>query len=318
MKNSYELLNSDLLKKRDYLNKIDYWLSVMNRTQGWHYDLDIIWLIKNLKKYNINEGSTILDAGAGLGITQFILASMGYNIISLDFSKREIPQLSKNIFEIDIDDQKIKGYKHDYMGSVNYNGYSKSDNYLNKLVDVLFKKNFEEKIILLKSILSNSYNKVFNILEKKKNHKNFGKIKFIRAPFHDMPLKNNEVDSIVSVSALEHSDLNLLTKNLKEFKRVTKKNNPILITTSSTSKSNDIYHDKTKGWCFSKKTLNKIISSKENIEFDYYDVEQNLLDNKFFRKRIPSYYTSDPESEFYKSSFNHLPYLPVGIKIFGD
>ena len=62
MKNSYELLNSDLLKKRDYLNKIDYWLSVMNRTQGWHYDLDIIWLIKNLKKYNINEGSTILDA----------------------------------------------------------------------------------------------------------------------------------------------------------------------------------------------------------------------------------------------------------------
>ena len=116
MKNSYELLNSDLLKKRDYLNKIDYWLSVMNRTQGWHYDLDIIWLIKNLKKYNINAGSTILDAGAGLGITQFILASMGYNIISLDFSKREIPQLSKNIFEIDIDDQKIKGYKHDYMG----------------------------------------------------------------------------------------------------------------------------------------------------------------------------------------------------------
>ena len=76
-----------------------------------------------------------------------------------------------------------------------------------------------------------------------------------------MLLKNNEVDSIVSVSALEHSDLNLLTKNLKEFKRVTKKNNPILITTSSTSKSNDIYHIKQKGGVF-KKTLNKIISLK--------------------------------------------------------
>ena len=40
--NSIELLNGDLLSDQEKLDEIDHWLKVMNRPQGWHYDMDII------------------------------------------------------------------------------------------------------------------------------------------------------------------------------------------------------------------------------------------------------------------------------------
>ena len=48
-------------------------------------------LIDNL---NLKKGSYILDAGAGLGPLQYILAARGYNIASLDFKKRKSPSKS--------------------------------------------------------------------------------------------------------------------------------------------------------------------------------------------------------------------------------
>ena len=91
----------------------------MNRPQGWHYDMDIIWLLNELDNAGIKQGATILDAGAGMGITQFILASRGYNILSLDFSPRSKP-LAEGIFDIKVLDQKKLDYQHDYIGFVDY------------------------------------------------------------------------------------------------------------------------------------------------------------------------------------------------------
>ena len=96
--NCLELLTPELLEDDVKLSEIDHWLNIMNRVQGWHYDMDIIWLLRELEKAGIKKGSTILDAGAGLGATQFVLAARGYNVISLDFSRRKFPILSRDIF----------------------------------------------------------------------------------------------------------------------------------------------------------------------------------------------------------------------------
>ena len=161
-KNNIEFLTPDLLNDLEKLSEIDYWLSVMNRPQGWHYDMDIIWLLNELDNAGIKQGATILDAGAGMGITQFILASRGYNILSLDFSPRSKPPLAKGIFDIKIFDQKKLDYQHDYIGFVDYdnNKEVRRENFINNL----FSKTYKLKGFSLSNFYYLAKQKIFDFL----------------------------------------------------------------------------------------------------------------------------------------------------------
>ena len=318
--NSIELLNGDLLSDQEKLDEIDHWLKVMNRPQGWHYDMDIIWLLKGLEEAGIKKGDTILDAGAGMGITQFILAAKGYNVISLDFSPRLNPSLAKDIFEIKVIEQDKLDYKHDYIGFVKYDS-TKNEGENNKTLDLVEKvwktmgRGPGYMLNRIKQQLQNKQNKQVNLNEKGKDHTGFGKIKFIRAAFHDIPLTDKEVDAMVSVSAIEHADPKLMQKNINEMKRVVKKGKPLLITTSATGKNKDWFHEKTQGWCFSKETFSEIIGDDLHDNYNPELAEKNILSSDIWRKRIDSYYVNDSESEFYERKIQSLPYLPVGLKI---
>ena len=320
--NSIELLNTDLLSDQEKLNEIDHWLKVMNRPQGWHYDMDIIWLLKGLGDAGIKKGATILDAGAGMGITQFLLAANGYNIISLDYSPRLNPPLAKDIFEIEVVEQDNLDYKHDYIGFVDYNS-TRNEGKNNKIPDLFEKvlnamgRGPEYMLSRVKQQFQKKQNKQININEKMRNHNDFGNIKFIRAAFHDMPLKDEEVDALVSVSAIEHADPKLMKQNINEMKRVVKKGNPLLITTSGTGKNKDWFHEKTQGWCYTEKSLKKIAGDDSIIQFNYNTVEENILNSSTWRSRIDPYYSKDSNSEFFRMKMNSLPYLPVGISIVG-
>ena len=317
---SIELLSPELLTDYSKLSKIDHWLKVMNRPQGWHYDMDIIWLLKGLEDAGIKKGDTILDAGAGMGITQFVLAAKGYNVISLDFSPRSNPHLAEGIFEIEVNEQDSLDYKHDYIGFVKYDsslsveGDIKSPGLYKKICNVVGRGPWY-MLSRIKQLLQNKQNKQVNINEKSMDHTGFGKIKFIRAAFHDMPLDDQEVDALVSVSAIEHADPKLMEQNINEMKRVVKKGKPLLITTSATGKNKDWFHEKTQGWCFSKETLIEIIGANLQYEFDPELAEEKILSSENWRKRIDPYYVNDSESEFYQRKIEFLPYLPVGLKI---
>ena len=314
---------SDLLNDQDKLTEIDYWLRVMNRPQGWHYDMDIIWLLNKLEELGVKKGDTILDAGAGMGITQFILAARGYNVISLDFSPRNYPSLAQGIFEIEIDEQDKLEYKHDYIGFIKYGQDQPGSNNHHKFPFPIKVWNAVQKgpsyfFSQLRIYLRKQKNLKYNQLEKKKNHNGFGTIRFIRAAFHEIPLENETVDALISVSAIEHSDIKLLKNNISEMKRVVKLGHPLLITSSATDKSEDWFHDKTQGWCFSNNTLHQLGGPDIKIKFNHDIAEKNILSSTLWRNRIDSYYVNDPESGFYKRQADLLPYLPVGIKIIHD
>jgi len=132
-----------------------------------------------------------------------------------------------------------------------------------------------------------------------------------------MPLKDEEVDALVSVSAIEHADPKLMKQNINEMKRVVKKGNPLLITTSGTGKNKDWFHEKTQGWCYTEKSLKKIAGDDSIIQFNYNTVEENILNSSTWRSRIDPYYSKDSNSEFFRMKMNSLPYLPVGISIVG-
>ena len=318
--NSIEILSANLLEDQDKLSRIDYWLRVMSRPQGWHYDMDIIWLLKGLENAGIKKGDTILDAGAGMGITQFILAAKGFNVISLDFSPRSSPDLAKGIFEIEVFQGGDLSYKHDYIGFVKYDAsISKEKNSrdlrLYQKVWELMGRDLKDILNRIKQEFQIRRNEQANKFEKKSDHTEFGKIKFVKAAFHDMPLKDEEVNALVSVSAIEHADPKLMEQNINEMKRVVKKGNPLFITTSGTLENKDWFHAKTKGWCFSKETLSKIIGHDIHNEFILERAEDQILSSDLWKKRIDPYYINDPDSDFYQGKIQSLPYLPVGIKI---
>lgn len=49
---------------------------------GWHYILDLSWILERLQ--DLPVPSRILDAGAGNGLLQYILASMEHTVVSVD------------------------------------------------------------------------------------------------------------------------------------------------------------------------------------------------------------------------------------------
>jgi len=313
MQDSAILLDSKILENSKELKLIDYWLKVLNRPQGWHYDLDIVWILKELEKNKVYKGSTILDAGAGLGITQFILASLGYNVISLDFSDRVIPKYAKRIFNIEKIKNDAFNYEHDYINFVTYTTEQR--------VEKIEESNRNNVLFKLKNKFINLYFKFRNyfyfVNELTKSHKDYGKITFIRDAFHKIHLNDNTVDAVVSVSAIEHADRSLLKDNLNEFRRVVKVDGPILISTSANNETQlDSFHKKTKGICFSKKSISDFGYNLIFKEFDYKFVESKLLNDDLFINRIDRYYSQDPDSEFYKKRMKKFPYLPVGIMIF--
>ena len=51
----------------------DELVEVLNRPNGWHYDLDHIWILRSLESIDLPKGATILDAGAGMSCSSFWL-----------------------------------------------------------------------------------------------------------------------------------------------------------------------------------------------------------------------------------------------------
>ncbi|MCW7497034.1 class I SAM-dependent methyltransferase [Leptospira levettii] len=303
-------LDASLLEDINVLAELNHWLLVMDRPNGWHYDLDHIWILQELKKANILPGSTILDAGAGQGIMQFLLASRGYNVISLDFSSRLPPKRSKGIFKIIGEGNSEINYKHPYMNFIKYNS--------NKVSNLMSKFKFEKilKIIEIPFRVYRSARSYSEFMLERffKKHDHYGTIRFLRAPFHDVPLESEIAHAVISVSAIEHADINLFKGNIESLFRLVKPDGKMLITTSATAKEENEYDDKVSGFCFSKKFLSQSFPQCK-LNFDYDSCLTSLFASQTFFDRIDSYYYLDKNSPFYKKNIVKFPYLPIGIKL---
>ncbi|PJZ45508.1 hypothetical protein CH361_10810 [Leptospira brenneri] len=310
MMTEIKLLFASLLNDEEKIKEITHWLRVMDRPNGWHYDLDHVWILKELEKAGILPGSTILDAGAGQGIMQYLLASRGYNVISLDFSPRTPPPRSKGIFKIYGEGNVEISYHHPYMKFINFNS-KQSEKLLNHLKWKKFKKLPELPGRIIRKI--NSY--IQYLFERLfKNHMKYGTIRYLRAPFHDVPIESGSVDAVISVSAIEHSDIELFNDNIKSLSRLIKQGGLMLLTTSATEDKDNHYDEKVSGWCFSIDSLVSYFPGS-TVDFDSKACSDSLLGSNVFMKRLDPYYYLDPNSPFYRKKFQKLPYLPVGIKL---
>lgn len=310
MDNEIRLLDASLLNDHKKLKEISYWLKVMNRPNGWHYDLDQIWVLNELEKAGILPGATIIDAGAGQGVMQYLLAARGYNVISLDFSPRIKPGRSSGIFNIVGDGSSDIDYQHPYMKFISFSSDSSKN-----VIDRLKAAPVRKIALLPQRARSRGYSYLFYIYERFfKSHINYGTITYIRAPFHKVPLPSESIDALISISAIEHADINLFNENIKEFLRVLKPRAPLLLTTSTSNTDKNTYHEKSSGWCFSLPSLTSFFPGCK-VSFDIKACGQSLMDSKVLKRRLDPYYYQDREAFCYKRRIKILPYLPVAAKI---
>lgn len=307
-----ELLDVSLLEDDRKLAEIDHWLNVLNWTNGWHYDLDIVWLLRLIEEIKLPKGATVLDAGAGLGVMQFILAARGYNVISLDFGRRQIPGYSKGIFDIRLVDRDLGDYSHEYIDFMTYGQKAGIKNMLSGFwgLWVLF-SDPARAVYSVKSHIRKLNNPVY-AEELKRDHSGFGKIQFLRGTFNDIPLRNSSVDLLVSISAFEHNKFDDMAGSIQEFNRVLRPGAHMMITTSA-SKEKDWYHKPSKGWNFSRRTLSEWFGIVTDISFDYEDVLEKIMASDKLKRRIPEYYRHSRDSGLPSADLSRLSYIPVGV-----
>jgi SAM-dependent methyltransferase len=93
------LLTEDLIESRpDLAMEVLATSSRLSIPLGWHYLLDLIWILAGIESDGLPAGSTVVDLGAGVGVLQFILAERGYRVISADMTDRTPSRAMRALF----------------------------------------------------------------------------------------------------------------------------------------------------------------------------------------------------------------------------
>lgn len=299
------------------INLVEQFRTKLNAILGWHYYLDLAWILRSLK--GLPEGSLVLDAGAGSGMLQFMLSDLRYNVISADFLERNFPA----------DYLKLYGHKISFLKNPKQTFDNRYTQHIQSSYDAnqcrygahlkgwlrhVYYMNLLHRLIHKKTcFLQTKYDKP---LSKSDFSSKRGTILLYKCDLKDMTLlPNGFFDAVVSVSALEHNNYTDVEKCIEEILRVTKPSGKLMITTS-TSCSEDFFHEPSKGWCYSEPTLRKLFSLPASVPSNYSKMDLIFKDimtegNQLHQRLAPAYF---------KSGDNGMPwgkwnpqYLPVGI-----
>jgi len=260
---------------------------------GWHYLLDLIWILSLMESV---EQQTIIDAGAGTGIMQWYIAARGARVISVDRESRAmLARRFRKRFT-------VRGLRPEDLGpEIGLFDQADGINYLSikKLVSGLW-ENFQS-----------TTRKDFG----GDNNNHSGEVIIYNQDLtHLVDINDQSVDAIVAVSSLEHNSPENLDRVVSEFLRVLKPGRP-LYATLGCAKNKDWFHEASKGWCYSERTLRRIfdLETDTRSNFDQYDdLMSALRANKELESNLASFY--------FGSGDNGMPwgkwdpqYQPVGI-----
>jgi SAM-dependent methyltransferase len=259
---------------------------------GWHYLLDLVWIIENLGVIN---NKRIMDAGAGVGVIQWYLAQQGADVISVDrLDRADLAMNFRSKFRVQGLRESDLIPKHrmllrdatrDLTGPFYRRWTMRIITLSRDLVQALPKAHGKGRITI--------YNQDLSYLKE---------------------IPSESLDAVVSVSALEHNTKQGLERVVTEIMRVIKPNGRLLATVAA-AKDRDWWHEPSLGWCLTEASirhlfhLNPGASSNFGIYSEFFEDLTNCAD---LRDNLASFY--------FKSDQNGMPwgkwdpkYIPVGI-----
>jgi len=301
---SIELLSPQLIiEQKDLLQRIENLSNSLWREIGWHYQLDFLWILENLKRLGIPEGANIVDAGAGNGLLQYLLAEQGYNVISVDFSKRRFPYLASLAFPIN---------QNKRSGDAD----TKADRYIAHLSSV---GSFSTKLRRLPvKLFKNRFDLIGYcklIIGRFTGKRKPGAItQYCSDMKHMNMLESDSIDAVVSISAIEHMEKDDISGAIDEFYRILKPRAALIVTTSASKE--DYFHEPSKGWCFSEQTLLKMFGLSKDVSLsnfhDYDEVLGEIRESEYLKQNLSSLYFASCENGMPWGIWDPK-YIPVGI-----
>jgi ubiquinone/menaquinone biosynthesis C-methylase UbiE len=282
-----EILSVELLDEyRLQVNGLKRLARALNLEFGWHYLLDLTWILGQLGPV---KGKRILDAGAGTGMMQWYLAQEGAEVISVDrLSRTALPLRFRTRFRVQ--------------------GLRKQDLIPSRQV---FRDNFRRQgswSIKMKS-------QAREMAGLAQIPKGAGRVFIYNQDLANLSdIRDNSLDAVVAVSALEHNPPENLEKVVNELMRVLKPGGA-LVATLTAARDQDWWHTASSGWCYTDTSLRRIFCLPPNLpsNYDRYDeLFTALVGCEELRAGLAKFY--------FQSGDNGMPwgkwdpqYQPVGV-----
>ena len=307
-----ELLSLEILEThKKYVELVDEVCLALNLNLGWHYILDIPWVLKEIQ--GLQKPSIVVDAGGGVGAIGWTLALLGHKIINVDFRRMKPSKPFTDLFPVDYLDQE-KEFEDVYID--HFKNQKVEDPEIEKELEKIEKPNEEERLkeIERRTIKPELHQEKRSLLEKKLKKNPPHTITFYKSDFRDMAnIPSESIDAIVSISAIEHTEDKIIKAISEEFNRILKPGGKMVIATSAAKV--DWYHKLSKGWCFSEKTLRDAFGLVPEVlsNYDNYDsIFEKIKSSKELQERLAPIY--------FNSGHNGMPwgvwnpqYIPVGL-----
>lgn len=242
---------------------------------GWHYWLDLAWVLEYLGD---PQAKRILDAGAGHGVLQFMLAERGAEILSVDLnSRRDLSMRYRKLFDI--------------QGATGADLNPPLKVALNRLQDGSYGAFPNRAAAAVKAIAGG--------LSAALNGKKSGRIILMHEDLGNLKnVADESVDAIVSVSSLEHNDPENLPRIVAELMRILKPGG-ILLATVPGAKDEDWYHAASYGWCYTEASLQRLFDIPDGYETNFSQFDEifsGIKKSQFLQDNLAPLYSESGDN----------------------
>jgi SAM-dependent methyltransferase len=246
---------------------------------GWHYLLDLAWIMARLGDVS---GKRILDAGAGVGLLQWMLAEQGAEVISVDRGDRAtLPLHLRARYQ-------VRGFRPSDLASparVIGQEIRRPLRLGRQMVEAITASHSRGQVVLY--------------------HQDLKTLTCIA---------DSSLDAVVAVSALEHNSPEGLAAVVNELLRVLKPGAPLLATLCA-APSEDTWHAPSSGMCYTDASLRRLFQLDAAAPSNYAQHDE------LFESLRASTELSNGLARFYaRSGENGMPwgkwdpqYQPVGV-----
>ncbi len=301
MRDSIELLSESLIDEhRDLALEVLAASSRLGLQLGWHYVLDLIWLLREL---DLPVGSTVLDAGAGWGLAQFLLADRGLRVVSVDMSPRQPRAQFQHL------------YNFEYIGD----GATIRHRYLERGKPTL-KSSMDAALATPLGALPGKILRRFGLSSgttprATSSRPGQATITLYHGALESLgELSDGSVDAVISVSALEHNAPHDIAPILAELARVTRAGAPLLLTTSA-GRVNGEFHAASHSYLLNEAGFTTTYGLHEPLSnFAEFDDIARALKAPRYLDRWLSYTYDDRQDNGMPGRVWAPAYLPVALR----
>lgn len=282
-----EILSVDLLDQhRPLVTELASLAEELGIGLGWHYLLDLSWIISRLQ----SPPATVLDAGAGAGILQWYLADRGWKVISVDrVSRGHLPGRFRSRY-------RVRGLRPKDLARLPSRRKARARRLVGEV----------RRLQRLLTAVRHGYRP--RLAARVRGGRRgvpagSGEVLIYNQDLRSLAdIADGSIDEIVSVSALEHNTPEGLEEVVTELLRVLRPGGRIIATLVASDR-NDWYHEPARAWCYSESTMRRIFELAESVSSNYQEYDrllESLRANTELRANLAAFY--------YRSGANGMPW----------